>query len=202
VKITENIPDTEKEAVDIEQIIGGLEGDVPLIYMSTFVWLSQYSLHNVFKDKNVIKARRILNDYLIVNWSKEAAGIAPLFSYGLSMAFPVSLSDSNLIGFTSPKPINNAFGEHEILLNTENALVQWLERIKIACLNGQYGLKEDSFTATLGKIFQKFSYFILAETDDLQNYLSAWREIPNLPEELYPPDIELTREMFWRRRNN
>ncbi|HEX8247180.1 MAG TPA: hypothetical protein VF599_03265, partial [Pyrinomonadaceae bacterium] len=201
MKISEHAADTEKEAVDIEQIIGGLDGDAPIVNLPMYYWLSQYSIRSVFEDKNVIEARRILNDYLIINWSKDAAGIAPLFPYKSMKAFPISLSDSNLIGFMSPKFINHMY-DREILLNTENALVQWLERIQIACLNEQYGLKEESFSATLVKIFQNFSYFPYMEIDELQNYLSAWREIPNLPEELYPPEIELTPEMFWRRKGD
>jgi hypothetical protein len=38
------------------------------------------------------------------------------------------------------------------------------------------------------------------ELAKLSKYLDAWRELPGLPSELYPPAIELTRDMFTLRR--
>ncbi|HEV2704432.1 MAG TPA: hypothetical protein VGV59_00830 [Pyrinomonadaceae bacterium] len=80
-----------------------------------------------------------------------------------------------------------------ILLNAEHRFVQWLERVKVVCQTGLYGFR-DEFQRVFHQVDKVTSYHI--NFDRLNKYLEEWSKLPNLPAELYPPLVELTREMF------
>lgn len=189
--IGEEYINREKSAADMKQIIFQLEDDLPIIISSNFYWLSGYITRFIYEGKNIIKVRQYLSDYLILNWFKHEGNIEILFGDEHVKTFSIGFPDLDLIGFKSPK------SDYEIYLNPEHIFVKWLERVRNASLDELYNLKKELFTTTLNRIFD-YIHYSNRQIKDLRNYLSAWREIPNLPEELYPPEIELTPEMFGR----
>lgn len=68
--------------------------------------------------------------------------------------------------------------------------------IKAACAIESYGLKAEHFGRIISLLHRPLAFEGLIELPGLVKYLEGWRQMPNLPLELYPPDIKLTEDMF------
>jgi hypothetical protein len=82
------------------------------------------------------------------------------------------------------------------LWNVKNPLVQWLIKVQDACRDERCDLKRQ-----LSKVFNFLNSYSsghggVMNLTNLNNYLQGWRGISQLPNELYPPEIEITEEMF------
>jgi molecular chaperone HtpG len=82
------------------------------------------------------------------------------------------------------------------LWNVNNPLVKWLIKIQDACQAGSYDLKRQ-----LSKVFGFLNSYSsghggVSNLWNLNIYLKGWSGIQQLSDELYPPKIEITEDMF------
>jgi hypothetical protein len=102
-----------------------------------------------------------------------------------------------------PNSFTIGFGVHpedshgdRLLLNTSNPLIQWLVRVQRASANGSHGITHQQYATLEGILCDACS-----EPWDLEGaevYINKWREIRDLPSELYPPKVALHADMFLR----
>jgi hypothetical protein len=54
-------------------------------------------------------------------------------------------------------------------------------------------IRSQHFTTLMEHVIDTIKY---PSQSGLTSYLDAWRTMPDLPEELYPPEVEFSDEMF------
>jgi hypothetical protein len=113
---------------------------------------------------------------------------------------PISLAvfpDEGMIGTAAHKTTDGIY-EH-CLLNRANGFVQWVLKVRDASRKRQFGLTEGQFSQIVSLLKNPLS-FHGHELSRLSAYVDAWRSLPDLPDDLYPPKGALVREMFmgWR----
>ena len=84
------------------------------------------------------------------------------------------------------------------LLNRNHPFVQWLLRVRDACEQNAYGLREEQFERLLRLLDTPVRHDGF-ELKDLVAYLDGWRKLPDLPPDLYPP-ANPTADMFVMKR--
>jgi len=83
-----------------------------------------------------------------------------------------------------------------IILNSSNDFVQWLERIRLASLESQFGLKPEQYEQIISLLEYPAKYGG-GELLKLKQYLKGWDQMKDLPPELKINEVgELTEEMF------
>ena len=91
-------------------------------------------------------------------------------------------------------PTGHYVYEHAVL-NSRHPLVQWLTRLRRACLTGQAGFDEERWRIVSGLVHTPLYHHGL-QCEELSKYVAGYRDAPDLPDELRPPDIPITRDMF------
>jgi hypothetical protein len=102
------------------------------------------------------------------------------------------LTDSNIIGFTIHPII-----EYTYILNSNNEFVKWVIEIKKVCAEDSLRIKIDQFNSLMSLVQEAVAHpGYKQQPDKLINYVEAWRKLPGLEPDLYPPIMEFTEEMF------
>lgn len=112
---------------------------------------------------------------------------------------PISLAvfpDQGIIGMAVHKTTDGIYSH--CLLNSANGFVQWVLKVRDASRKREFGLTERQFSQILSLLKNVASYSGY-ELPRLSAYVDAWRSLPDLPGELYPPKGELDRGMFGAR---
>ena len=144
----------------------------------------------VFLNRSSCNVRWLDNGYLAVDWRMSEGDV--LFmrpSLPMSVA---ALPSKTVIGVEIHKTLNDI--QNHCLLNEGHPFVQWLIHAKEACRAEAHGLKAEQFDRLIEQVQGTIRYGHLL--NQLRDYVKGWRELPNLPPELVPPNIELTRGSF------
>jgi hypothetical protein len=63
-------------------------------------------------------------------------------------------------------------------------------------LDESYGLKEEQFKIVREFVVNAIRYQYGDAVGTLNRYLLEWKKLPDLPQELYPPNVGISREML------
>lgn len=145
----------------------------------------------IFTGREATNIRCLGNSHLAMDWVKcdETESFWKESIYKILLA---RLTDTNIIGFNI-HPIM----EYTYILNSNNEFVKWLIEIKKACAEGSLKIKIDQFNILMPMVREVVAFpGYKPELDKFINYVEAWRKLPGLEPELYPPIMHFTEEMF------
>jgi hypothetical protein len=168
--------------------------DTPTITGDDLERLSDEHRTALFKGRSVGNVRRLNSGDLALDWSLSSERKAViLLSPGIYFMEVTELPNPTTIGIAIHKTTHDIYGH--ILLNINNSFVQWLLNAHDACNQGTHDLRTSQSNTLLTLLAPPLS-FAGQKLRELKTYINQWRKIPNLPTELYPPEIELTEDMF------
>jgi hypothetical protein len=183
---------------NMEKLLIGLESNIPLFNYLDLQHISEMHLSSIFDNSVVVeKIQWLSNDCLAITWTRNEVESRRLYVEGYEL-IPIELDNPDLLSLQAHK-IKWGFMGDVYLLNITHPITQWVMNVRNACLEEKYGLKKWQIEQLLSKIVESSTYYLGYKINELQQYISQWKEIPNLPEDLYPPEIELTWEMFGKR---
>lgn len=177
----------KEKDVDPNEII--LDSDEPYLLSSDLGHLSKTHLDELFVNRQIKIIKQLESGHLIIEWQ---TGEPELFSqsYPIVLLFPLLVE--NVIGTPIHRTSSNG---DTCILNLRHPFIQWVRKFNEACLSSTYGLNKNQCPQLVGLLRNPLTLQGY-EIDKLQNYINKIHEIPGLPAELYPPKIELTRDMF------
>jgi hypothetical protein len=155
--------------------------------------LSNWYRKEVFRGRAAKHIRWVENGYLAIDWELSLEGNV-LIDVNLNRFMEVvPLPNSpDIIGCEIHKT-THGISQH-VLLNANNTFVLWLISMKEYCEQGKHGLRREQFNTLADMVYSTVRY--KWKLDELTAYLSGWRDLPGIPSEFCPPEIELTKEMF------
>jgi molecular chaperone HtpG len=181
------------ESSAIQRDTSAVTYDKTTIVDDDLVLFSDQHLSAIFKGRSVSSVERSPKGDIILHWIwGENSNMLFSRPTGRSLAL-INWPDPTVIGFQAHRTSERAAGLG--LLNEGHPLVQWLVRIRECCAQNVHDLTEEQFERLIGLLETPVLYTGL-DLSDLSKYLDRWRNLPGLPSELYPPALELTRDMF------
>lgn len=189
------VPEPERDSKEPEWD----SNDAPEISYDTVGRLSDLSRRLLFKDRHVNAIRRLGDAHLAIDWTRSKEEATPLdLIHGMGPrmdvveTFPPALGDE-LIGFRLHRADDSTYGR--LVLNGLHPLVQWAGRAAQACVAGQHGLSRQAGAALHDRLATPVGYGG-HESERLIEYLREWRRMEGLPEDLKPPEVQLTNSHF------
>ncbi len=104
-----------------------------------------------------------------------------------------SLPFAGVVGFSIHKTTDSVYPC--VLLNGNHALISWLLRVRNATDESDSRLGANQYRQVLQLLLDPVRYSGY-RLDRFITYLQGWADIPDLPHELYPPEIDITRSCF------
>jgi hypothetical protein len=145
----------------------------------------------IFKDRIATNIRWLSSGHLAIDWAKSN-NIDMFWKESIYSFLLAEYSDVDVIGF----PIHSVI-VYANILNSNNVMVKWLIDVRNACKVTGNNINTEQFNTLLSLFNNVFDYFVDNEkVDKLINYIEAWRKLPGLKQNLYPPKIEINRELF------
>jgi len=152
---------------------------------------SETHFKKIVGQRSIVKVNYLNSEYMISYWSKE---VYSHFNFDIddfnnNKVYLVDLPNKRIIGHPVIIRDNN---DYYIVLNSSNAFVKWLLKIK------EYRKNNDSPNEVFKKIISLFNTPLKFEgyrVEDLNKFLKNWPS-GEFPEHLAPPMIELSRDMF------
>jgi len=153
-------------------------------------WLSIEHTRDIFSERHVTGVRWLSSGHLAVDW-KLGDNKSPLV--GEAAIGLIVFEDQNVVCFRL-HPANNS--DQYVVLNTKNEFARWILRINDACQQG-LPLPGVDQVKLLNHLLKWCAWFPGSpEFATLCQFISRWREIPDLPPELVPPSTRLSYRMF------
>jgi hypothetical protein len=169
------------------------DNNVPTLTDKDLEWLSSEHRNHIFANRSSVSVRWLSSGHLAIDWeSCPEHNVLFAGTRGQPIGLAV-LPDASTIGFPVHKTTDISY--NHCLLNSNNLFVKWLMLVKAACATELYGLKAEHFEGIISLLQSPLGFHGL-KLPHLIKYLERWRQMPNLPPELYPPDIQLTDDMF------
>jgi hypothetical protein len=167
------------------------DSDNNFIKPSDLILFTDKIMKMIFAGRKATNLRCLGSSHLAIDWMK-CDGTEPFWEESISKILLARLTDSNIIGFTIHPTI-----EYTYILNSNNEFVKWLIEIKKTCAGGSIRIKIDQFNSLMSLVKEAVQLPISKERlDKLISYVEAWRKLPGLEPEPYPPIMEFTEEMF------
>ncbi|HEX8180067.1 MAG TPA: hypothetical protein VF525_11035 [Pyrinomonadaceae bacterium] len=139
----------------------------------------------LLKDRVPKNLRWLRSGHLAIDWH---LGIANVVIINRERYYLVEIPGSSILGFVDGSVTNEIY-----LLNVNHPLISWSLLVREACDLGKCNLDKEQFEKLLLVIRGGLS---ILSAKRLNNYIEGWRSLPDLPPELYPPEIELTDNML------
>lgn len=176
-----------------ESTVPAWDNNAPTITDEDIEFLSSGHRKDIFKNRSSVLVRWLTSGHIAIDWESCTENDAlfagtPDEPVGLAV-----LPNASTIGFAVHKTTGSVSSHH--LLNTSNMFIKWLMSVKTACATKSYGLKDEQFRGIISQMGSPLSYQG-HKLPNLVRYIEAWKQMPNLPPDLYPPDIKLTDDMF------
>jgi len=145
----------------------------------------------IFSGREATNVRCQGNSHLAIDWMK-CDETEPFGEESIHKILLARLTDLNIIGFNIHPIIKYTY-----ILNSNNEFVKWLIEIKKVCAEDSLRIKMHQFNSLMSLVQEAVQFPRYEQrSGKLNNYVEAWRKLPGLKPELYPPIIELTEEMF------
>lgn len=169
------------------------DNNAPTITDEDIDFLSSDHRKDIFKKRSAVLVRWLTSGHIAIDWESREGNDA-LFAGTTDQPIGLAvLPNASTIGFAVHKTTGNVTSHR--LLNTNNMFVKWLMSVKTACSTKSYGLKDEHFRGIISQMDSPLSHHG-HKLPNLVKYIEAWNQMPNLPLDLYPPDIKLTDDMF------
>lgn len=171
-----------------------LDGDSPVITRRDLQAAEARFCYGFF-DRRTINAVRWLGDgYLAVDWSHRQEHDRDYLGGGIQYPVRVRLPHPETVALYAH---SDGGAGNLILLAMDHPITRWLQRVKQAADEGLHDLGRRQLDWAVDAVGAAAvgggsAGYLCA----LRECLEQWREIPGLPDELYPPEIELTEDMF------
>lgn len=185
------------DSPDTESWTNRLLGRVPVlgeVFVTCYdlLRMSRLTKFSLFGDCVTSTVRFISNTVLAFTLAKVPQGdCSPcLFQSHIGKLRLVSFPTPQLIGFDLPFP-------GDTLLNSGNSLVQWYLKVKLAAEHGEFGLTKEGFAGLSSLLMYACKYPHDGTISELRSHLAVWRELKDLPAEMYPPQTNLSVESFY-----
>lgn len=155
-----------------------------------------YDISGLSKEhwKTILESRKptavsIIKGQLVVEWTltNEPAFFA---QYDIDRAYLLPLATQKTLGFKIDW--REYYSTNTEILNSNHQFVIWLDTVKLSSGEDRQ-IRPQQFTRLMNHVIDMIKY---RSQSGLKSYLDAWRTIPDLPEELYPPEVEFSDEMF------
>jgi hypothetical protein len=176
-----------QEASDDRQTVWlpRLKSAGPILLQRDITRLSNEHRAGIFRNRLIANTRWLPKRHkLIITWKLDARKQETLTLDKGRLCF-ARLPKAAVIGCITHKTNDSIY--ETLVLNTDNNLIQWLERVKRACDAGLHGLSGTQLKIVTDLLDTPIRYHG-HELDKLLKYLDQWREL-NLPDELTPPII-------------
>jgi hypothetical protein len=85
-----------------------------------------------------------------------------------------------------------------VLMNADNELVMWMLRIERACSKGECGLSPQQFQL-LKDLLCDATRYTASKMGKFAEYFKGWNNLDELTDDLRPPGIEISSDMFFLR---
>ncbi len=173
-----------------------------LILGSDLSWLGVGVLSSLLDNRIPVQLTYLDEAYFSVVWElaerhivvgHEIAGSHAYQGTKLYLGIKVSdIRDANCIAYfaRARRPFEWARG----LWNTNNSVVDWLVRAQVATRNGSCNLNPQ--LSIVFEFLNAFSSGSSLQLSKLNKYLGGWKDIPDIQEDLLPPQLEITEDMF------
>lgn len=185
-----------REHDDISEGPSILTGSAPTIIAPDFVSIGTYCRVSMLTDRHVTAARWSSHgNQLEIDWSRGVVEDDWMYSDHINALGIIALPDRAAIGTAIHKATKSDMDCG--LVNAEHPFIQWALRVKAVSVAGLYGLKLLQYDQLTTFVYD--ALMSQGEGQSLQylaNYIEKWREIPDLPTELYPPSFILTSGLF------
>lgn len=159
--------------------------------------LSKDFTKKVFEHRSIENVRFLESGHLALDWrfsNKEDKLSMTILRWPIGVT---SLPNEWLIATEIHKTTDNIY--NCIILNEQHEFVQWVMRVRDACISKEFGLNVDRIEALFDLLLDPIRYFG-HDIEKLNQYLKNWEKLPNLPIELQPPSVELEKTAFlWRK---
>ena len=167
--------------------------DVPLIDNADLESAPNVFCVRIFAERAPTRACWHAPGYLVVYWSAQGEILGATTSG--HVGFVVTLPDEQTVA----RRIHRFGQGYQMctLFNATNSHVQWLMKIKSACHQGAYNLKQEQFEHLFRHFMDLANHrYSPSRLHRLTTYLDGWSEFGDQSEELQVPKTELTKRSF------
>lgn len=173
---------------NIENIISESKMNLPVISNNDINFISGYFLNKIFLNNYVVNKIDWLSDnYIQLYWIKNKGKVI----IGNRMKLFVDFGRDDLLTLKA-----NNYGDSRIVYNKNHPFGQWLMNIIHALNSEQPFITENKLAQLINKFEEVTGYSDIHHLENLKKYVEGFRNIPNLPVDLQPPDTEITLSMF------
>jgi len=145
----------------------------------------------IFANRDLQSARRVGKICGVAYWSRIDTGHRT--NEFTPSTFCVALGTVDKIGFSLHRTTDSVY--EAVVLNSRNAVVKWLKRIRDIGEKDERKLPAGSFSRVLS-LFETPLHFRGHEFEKLETFLDAWRKDSNLDPKLSPPAKHIEGHMF------
>lgn len=170
--------------------IAEYDNDAPTILKVDINKYSDIFLRNIFEKRKAENARWIDKGYFAIDFIKSED--IDCFDMEYVSNYIIELPDEKT--FIYPISFVRRYSD-TLLFNKRHKLVEYLVVLRKACNKSQYNLNYSYFKNLL-KLIHRQQYIFNNDFHEIKNYLEVLKGIPGLPEELRPPEITFSQEMF------
>lgn len=167
-------------------------------------WLSQSDLENYSdQHRKLLFTGRVIEGVTVsgkncidVRWLRMAnlAGKNVIIGDGRPM-FITDLPFENTIGIAIHKTTDSVY--EQCVLNRSHPFTEWLLRVETAANNRKFNLEPKQFSLLMDALdypLRGSGY----RFKELSEFLTGWRSIPGLTEDLFPPQIEINQFRLYK----
>ena len=180
-------PSAELDTRDLAAHLSG--NGTPTMCAEDLGELSLYCLDRMIQSRYILTAH-FIDNLIVTEWSlstktqflprRRAIGSGELFLGAVVCDVPILYCN---IGYTM-----------RVIVSSHHTFGEWLSSVRAAFNTGQPGLSEKHVYGLEAKIVNCCEQGW--NTDELAEFIAHWREIPNLPPDLVPPDVDLNQLAF------
>lgn len=175
---------------NIEKIVIESDSNLPIISAKDLREFSLIFTNNIFFNKVLLsKVEQLSDNYSRLHWIKteqQENNFMPDW-HG------IVLTDFTNNDFLAVKVSNISY----FSINKNHPFTQWLIQLKSAVEKQQFSLKEEQLSQIMGRLLAPLTTTALSPVKlNLKEYIEGFKNIPELPVELHPPDIVFTLQMF------
>lgn len=162
------------------------------IVRNDFRYLSNAHQESFFKGRAPSNVRWIDEVHVAIDWRRCSDEMVFIYEGGGRTFFLCELPTSEVAAVRIGRPYP---AEDFVLVNPSNPLGGWIIEIRDAMREDNTKIIPRRFE-TIVDLLDDAARIYAESSNALEPYLTAWAEIPDLPESLMPPQINFTEEMF------
>ncbi|MEM8529580.1 MAG: hypothetical protein AAGF95_01980 [Chloroflexota bacterium] len=165
--------------------------NTPILIDHDLQHLSTQHCNSLFHHRQAVMVRWLNENYLAIDWQLQTT--TSLTYWETNVAFHlVPLPSNTTVGCTLY--LGTSISAETYLLNTAHPFVQWLERVQQAHEQDPQVINKQQWEILLTHV--RSALVGLDNEQNLLDYLAGWHQIPNLPDNLYPPQLDCGSDTF------